>query len=130
MEMPVRSGDDQVVQLHVLKYDFAANTIVNYNLSIQRITKSNYRVDAVARLFKIAAATVVTYPCSGRHLSLTALIKFFLAAIAMISLVFVKPLINYLAVTVHALSLKKGTFIDIQTEPLHSLENSVNIFIG
>ena len=64
----IRSSDDQIIQLGILKDDPATDLVVDYHLTVQRIFETNYRVNTIAYFRALTAAAVIANSVSCIHL--------------------------------------------------------------
>ncbi len=127
----VRTGNDQIVQLAVIKADAALHHIVPAGCAGLRALETNHRL-AVSRdgrqlLTSLRTPGAVITRLQALNTRLFAHGFHFLgAAVAVISMTVFQQLGDDLAVTIHALHLVERTFVRIQAQPLHAIQNALD----
>ena len=103
---------------------------MDHHLALQRVLEPNHRTHTRLRLRTPTTTPVVAGLLPGRLLLSPQGIDLFFAAVAMVGLALLQPLINDLAVTIESLGLKERPLIMIQPQPGHAIKNGVHVFLG
>jgi hypothetical protein len=126
----IRAGNYQIIELGILEDHPAPHLVVDNNLTILRIPESHNGVDTDARLFSVAATTVIAYFTPARHLPGATRLELFLSAITAVRLARLKPLIGNFFIAIESMRLEKRALVGIQTQPGQAIEDCVNIFFS
>src|SRR5690606_5081410 len=126
-------GDDEVIQLTVVKGDWPLDHIVPRRYTIlwsaeadDRLAVGGHGGQRFAR-FR-APGTVVTGLQPGRTGFFSHGFDFFRRTVAVVGSAFWQHALDHLAVAVHAPHLIKGAFVGIQPQPRHAVQNGLNGF--
>src|ERR1700734_100398 len=124
----VGAGNDQIVELAVLKYDAAMHHVIDDHFSGERILESHDRSRARRCTLALAPASVVARLLTACSLLRPHLLQLFLAAVAAVGFAGSEQLFDDVLVPVEALSLKEGTLVMIESGPLQAVQNLLDGF--
>ncbi len=93
-----------------------------------RVLEAHDRRDARNRLLAVAAAAVVARLFLARELVVAHLLEFFLRAVTVIRLALGEPLLDDFAISRVALALVERTFVGVEPQPFHAVEDHLHGF--
>ena len=125
----IRTCNDQIIQLSILKNYAAMHLIIHHHRSIQRVFEANDKWHPFTNICAIAATSVITRILFGSHLAGTQLLQFFAGAVTSIGFFLDQPLINHLPVTIHTPGLVERPLISSHTKPPHTVQNDLGSLV-
>jgi hypothetical protein len=123
----IGSSYDQVIELCIVELDAPSYHILDDDRSFERIPEAHNRIDAGSCPGAFTTTAVIPNALSRVHLALPQFVEFLARTVAVIGLILGKPLLNHFTVSIEPLRLEKRTFIRIETQPRHTVENGVDI---
>ncbi len=122
----VGAQQDQIVELGVVVHHPAADHVLHHHRALQGILEADHMGLVLWLVLAVAAAPVVTGLLLVGQLPLAQLFQALLGAVAAIGVTLLEQLVDVVAVAVHALGLIEGTFVVLQPQPGHALEDGVD----
>ena len=119
----IRTRNDQIVELGILKHHAAVHDIVDHDLSIEGILESNHRRDIRAGIRAVAPAAVIPRFLPARRLARAQLCQFLLGAIAAVGMAARQHVFDHFLVSIEALGLIERALIMLEPRPFHPIEN-------
>ncbi len=95
-----RMSNNEIIELIVLEDHPAPDKIIDSHLAFERILEPNYRAYALTRLSTVTTAALVTCLFASLHLSGTKVLQVFFAAVAMVGLALVEPLLDNFLISI------------------------------
>jgi len=127
----VRALDDQVVELGVLEDGAAVHQIIDHHLARQRIPEADRRRHSGRRRSRaVTPAAVVARLLLACDLPFAQRVQLLLGAVAAVCESCVEQLLDHRAIPLVALRLEIRTFVLVEPEPAHAIQDHAHRFIS
>ncbi len=127
----IGTGNDEVIQLAIRNDDTALDLIIPGHITDLRVSETHHRLHAGWRSRQLLAllrppGTVVARLQTGLHLRRAHLFQRFRRGIAVIGATGIQHLLDHFLVAVDALHLIERTFVLLQPQPCHAVQNRLH----